>query len=97
MRTHHSQITLNRLSSRNVRQMASLVAANSALAGESLNAVVERAGGVPLFVEELTRAVLDGSSARIPGEEIPATLRDSLMPVWIDWGQPRKSFRLARS
>jgi predicted ATPase/class 3 adenylate cyclase len=79
MRAHHTQITLNRLNPRNVRQMVSLVAANNALVSESVDAVVERTGGVPLFVEELTRAVLESSSARIPGHEIPATLRDSLM------------------
>jgi predicted ATPase len=79
MRTHHSQITLNRLSSRNVREMIALVAARKALASESVEAVVERTGGVPLFVEELTRTVLDGSSSRITGRQIPATLHDSLM------------------
>src|SRR3984957_9539361 len=41
-------------------------------------AVVERTSGVPLFVEELTRAVLErgGDGAN---REIPATLHDSLM------------------
>jgi predicted ATPase/class 3 adenylate cyclase len=79
MRTHHSQITLNRLSSRNVREMVSLVAARDALGSESVDAVVERAGGVPLFVEELTRAVLEGGYVRGASREIPATLHDSLM------------------
>jgi predicted ATPase len=41
--------------------------------------MVERAGGVPLFVEELTRAVLVGGDAKLTGREIPATLHDSLM------------------
>jgi len=44
-----------------------------------VEAVVERTGGVPLFVEELTRAVLEGGNVRINGREIPATLHDSLM------------------
>jgi class 3 adenylate cyclase/predicted ATPase len=79
LRTHHSQITLTRLSSRNVRDMIALVGARTALASESVDAVVERTGGVPLFVEELTRAVLESGSARITGGEIPATLHDSLM------------------
>ena len=34
---------------------------------------------MPLFVEELTRAVLEGGDARFKGHEIPATLHDSLM------------------
>jgi len=79
MRTHHTQITLNRLSSRNVREMVALVAARNAFAAESVEAVVERTGGVPLFVEELTRAVLEGGNASSSGREIPATLHDSLM------------------
>jgi predicted ATPase len=79
MRTHHSHIALNRLSSRNVREMVTLVAARNALASESVEAVVERTGGVPLVVEELTRAVLESGSGRITSREIPATLHDSLM------------------
>jgi predicted ATPase len=41
--------------------------------------VVERTGGIPLFVEELTRAVLESVDAKLTGREIPATLHDSLM------------------
>jgi class 3 adenylate cyclase/tetratricopeptide (TPR) repeat protein len=78
MRTHHSQLALNRLSSSNVREMVALVAARHALASDSVEAVVERAVGVPLFVEELTRAVLENDSAQGSGREIPATLHDSL-------------------
>jgi predicted ATPase len=78
MHTHHGQITLNRLSWRNAREMVTSVAARNALASESVEAVVERTGGVPLFVEELTHAVLEGG-VRITGREIPATLHDSLI------------------
>ena len=79
MRTHHSQIALNRLSSRDVREMVARVAARSVLNRERIEAVVERTGGVPLFVEELTRAVVEGSGASTSCREIPATLHDSLM------------------
>jgi predicted ATPase len=63
MRSHHTQITLNRLSARNVHEMVALVAARNALASESIEAVIERTGGVPLFDAELTRAVLERPSA----------------------------------
>jgi tetratricopeptide (TPR) repeat protein len=79
MRAHHAQITLNRLSARDVREMVAQVAARNALASESVEVVVERTGGVPLFVEELTRAVLETGNERLTGREIPATLHDSLM------------------
>ena len=78
-RAHHTQITLNRLSARNVRTMVGQVAAQKALAEETVAAVVERTGGVPLFVEELTRAVLESGEAKLTGREIPVTLHDSLM------------------
>jgi len=77
-RAHYTQITLGRLSAHNAHTMIGEVAAQKALSEETIAAVVERTGGVPLFVEELTRAVLErgGESAN---HEIPATLHDSLM------------------
>jgi tetratricopeptide (TPR) repeat protein len=79
MRAHHTQINLNRLTTRNVRTMVAQVAAKIALSDETVATVVERTGGVPLFVEELTRAVLESSEVKLTGREIPATLHDSLM------------------
>ena len=64
-RAHHTQITLNRLSARNVRTMVEEVAAHKALSEDTLATVVERTGGVPLFVEELTRAVLESGSSKL--------------------------------
>jgi class 3 adenylate cyclase/tetratricopeptide (TPR) repeat protein len=79
LRAHHTQITLNRLSARNVRTMMGEVTAQKALSEETIATVLERTGGVPLFVEELTRAVLESGNARVTGREIPVTLHDSLM------------------
>ena len=56
-REHHLQLTLGRLSSRDVRTIVGTVAADHALDDETVATLVERTGGVPLFVEELTRAV----------------------------------------
>jgi predicted ATPase len=78
-RAHHTQITLNRLSAGNVRTMVGEVAAQKALSEETIATVVQRTGGVPLFVEELTRAVLESGNAQFSGREIPVTLHDSLM------------------
>jgi class 3 adenylate cyclase len=76
---HHTQINLNRLSAADVREMIAEVASRNALASETVDAVIERTGGVPLFVEELTRAVLESGGATLAGREIPVTLHDSLM------------------
>ena len=78
-RAHYTQITLNRLSAGSVREMIVQVAARHALANETVDAVIERTSGVPLFVEELTRAVLESGDAKLTGREIPVTLHDSLM------------------
>src|SRR5262249_35018742 len=76
MRAHHTQITLNRLSRSQAREMVTRVAASGALPENVLDTVVERTGGVPLFAEELTRALLEGGTVV---HTIPASLQNSLM------------------
>ncbi len=79
MRSHHTQITLDRLSPHHAREIMARVAARNALGRESIEAVLERAGGVPLFVEELTKAVLESGSLKLSARAIPVTLHDTLM------------------
>jgi class 3 adenylate cyclase/predicted negative regulator of RcsB-dependent stress response len=75
-RPHHSRITLAPLERGEVQQMVMAVAAHHAgLVGEAMEALVQRTGGVPLFVEEVTRLVLEGGGAR---QHIPLTLQGSL-------------------
>jgi class 3 adenylate cyclase len=88
-RTHHTHLTLNRLAARDVRKLVGHVVATKALSGEAIDQVIERTGGVPLFVEELTRAVLERGDAKPTAREIPATLHDSLM-ARLDWLGPAK-------
>ena len=76
---HHSHLNLNRLSADDVRTMVKSVVAQSVFAEETVDRVVDRTGGVPLFIEELTRAVLEKGDANPSPREIPATLHDSLM------------------
>ena len=78
-RAHHTQIKLNRLSCAQRACDGRGSRRARALSDETIATVVERTGGVPLFVEELTRAVLESGEAKLTGREIPATLHDSLM------------------
>jgi class 3 adenylate cyclase/tetratricopeptide (TPR) repeat protein len=78
-RAHHTQMTLSRLSARHVRAMVGEVAAQKALSEATIATVVDRTSGVPLFIEELTRAVLESGAGKFSEREIPATLHDSLM------------------
>jgi predicted ATPase/class 3 adenylate cyclase len=79
LRAHHTQITLNRLSTRNVRKMLEEIPARKVMSEEIVATIIERTGGVPLFIEELTQALLDSGKTQIVGREIPVTLHDSLM------------------
>ena len=76
---HHTSLILNRLAPRDVRDLVARVVANNALSPEAVDNVIERTGGVPLFVEELTRAMLEKGDAKPDPHQIPATLHDLLM------------------
>ena len=70
MRSHHSTISLAPLDRDQARHMVAELTARHALAKEVVEGVTERTGGVPLFVEEVTRLLLErgeqGSMHAIP-------------------------------
>ncbi|MBI3303954.1 MAG: AAA family ATPase [Deltaproteobacteria bacterium] len=82
-RSHITQLPLGRLGRKQVEVMVERVTGGKALPAEVLQQVVAKTDGVPLFVEELTKMVLEsvGATGRSPLQPlaIPATLHDSLM------------------
>jgi class 3 adenylate cyclase/DNA-binding winged helix-turn-helix (wHTH) protein/tetratricopeptide (TPR) repeat protein len=81
-------LSLNRLGPREGARLAQQVAGNKTLPSQILDEIVERTDGVPLFVEELTKAVLEAGEAeggeatsllRLSALAVPATLQASLM------------------
>jgi len=70
-----SVLSLERLAPQEAAELANHVAMPTPAAAEQLAQVVERADGVPLFIEELAKAIGAGLSA----SEIPETLHDLLM------------------
>ncbi|MEE8594129.1 MAG: AAA family ATPase, partial [Candidatus Bipolaricaulota bacterium] len=78
---HAQVLSLSRLSREASVQLAQGVAsAIVALPAEVVEGILSRAGGNPLFIEELTRTVVQsGEPARIDPQAIPTTLQDSLM------------------
>jgi len=77
MRSHHGMIALAPLDRTQVRQMVGDLAARHALPKDVIEGVTERTGGVPLFVEEVTRLLLErGAQGGI--QAIPPTLQQSL-------------------
>ena len=83
-------LTLGRLGAEQIRAIAARVAGGKELPGEILDQIVAKTDGIPLFVEELTKAILESGllkagdsgyelSGPLASLAIPNTLRDSLM------------------
>jgi predicted ATPase len=89
-RSHLTQLTLSRFTRPQGEAMVTRVASGKTLPGEVLQQIVARTDGVPLFVEELTKMVLESGllqerqghyelTGPLPPLAIPTTLHDSLM------------------
>jgi class 3 adenylate cyclase/predicted ATPase len=86
---HVTSVTINRLTHREVGAMIDRITGNRPLPASVRQDLVERSDGVPLFVEEMTKAVLEADSegeaqrtaAAIPSPAlaVPASLHASLM------------------
>jgi class 3 adenylate cyclase len=87
---HVSSLAVTRLGGRDGALMVDRVVGEKSLPPEVLALIVRKTDGVPLFVEELTKAVLESGllvdagdhyelSGPLPPLAIPATLHDSLL------------------
>ena len=86
---HITAVTVNRLGQREIAAMIDRVAGNKALTANIIDDIMERTDGIPLFVEEMTKAVLEIGSAEAaertvasvppPAGAVPSTLHASLM------------------
>jgi len=90
MVAHLTSLTLRRFAPTQVTRLAIHVAGDKALPPAVLEEVVRKTDGVPLFVEELTKVVLESGllqeredsyelTGPLPPLAIPATLHDALM------------------
>ncbi|HXE25186.1 MAG TPA: adenylate/guanylate cyclase domain-containing protein [Roseiarcus sp.] len=77
LKAHHKVIALAPLDEAQVQRMIDGIASRHALPANVTKRVGERAGGVPLFVEEVTRLILERGE-RGAARSIPPTLRQSL-------------------
>ncbi len=87
--SHVTAVILNRLAPGEVDAMIDHIVGNNPLPANIRNDIIERTDGIPLFVEEMTKAVLEAESepeARrtaawvpSPGVAVPASLHASLM------------------
>ena len=87
--SHVTSLTLNRLGQREVAAIIARLVGNKELPADVMAKIVERTDGIPLFVEEMTKAVLEAenegaarrtvAAARSQTLEVPASLRASLI------------------
>jgi class 3 adenylate cyclase len=86
---HATALHLGRLGRRHVASMARQISGDRVLPDAVVERIAERTDGVPLFVEELTRTVIESHAIAGSGDTaefatplnevaVPATLRDSL-------------------
>src|SRR5262249_6535784 len=87
-RSYLTEITVNRLSHAQVEQIVSRLTDGKTLPQEVVQQIIAKTDGVPLFVEEMTKAILEsGQLKAVDGHyeltgslstfTIPATLQDS--------------------
>jgi predicted ATPase len=85
-RPHVTALTINRLAQRDVDAMIDRVVGNKIIPMTLRQGIIERTDGIPLFVEEMTKAVLEAGSegeaqAAVPSptHAVPASLHASVM------------------
>lgn len=88
-RPHVTSLTINRLAQREVGAMIDHLVGNKVLPAGIRQDIIERTDGIPLFVEEMTKAVLEVGSegaaqntvaaVPFPALPVPASLHASLM------------------
>ena len=89
-RSHFTYLTVNRVTKKQTEQMVERVTGGKSLPTDVLQQIVVKTDGIPLFVEELTRMVIESDLLHDRGDRyeltdalpmlaIPSTLQDSLM------------------
>jgi class 3 adenylate cyclase/tetratricopeptide (TPR) repeat protein len=74
---HVTTLAIGRLTKQQIRQLIESMLAN--VPDQLADRIAERTDGVPLFVEELTRSILESGKAASLDVEIPDSLQGSLM------------------
>jgi predicted ATPase len=97
---HVTAVTLNRLGQREIASLIERVIGNKSLSEKIKADIIERTDGVPLFVEEMTKAVLEAESEGVaertiaaissPSVAVPASLHASLMSRLDRLGQAKE-------
>jgi len=86
-RPHLTLLTLNNLSRRESAAMVAAVTGGKSLPEEVLGRILAGTDGVPLFVEEMTKTVLESALLQDVGDHYART---PSWPVWTGWGRKKR-------
>jgi predicted ATPase len=101
-RSYLTEITVNRLSYAQMEQIATGMTNGKTFPAKVLQQIIAKTDGVPLFVEEITKAILEsGQLTETDGHyelagslralTIPATLQDGSVANFVFWAKIQKS------
>src|SRR5262249_8643908 len=100
-RAHATLLSLNRLAPQQSKKMVASVTSGKLLPEDVIQQIIDRADGVPLFIEELTKAVMESAAFSDTGEPvgpeltIPTTLHSSLLARLDRLGKARDLAQIA--
>ena len=100
-RTHVTSLPLSRLTPKRIKMMAEEITNGKALPAAVIDQLIAKTDGIPLFIEELTKAILESEqlverggeyelTGLLPQLVIPSTLRDSLMERFDGFGAAKR-------
>ncbi len=92
-RAQSTLLTLGRLGRTDCADLIAGIAASHGLSPGTVAAIVDKTDGVPLYVEELTKSVVE--SAGDAGAAVPASLKDSLAARLDRLGEAREVAQIA--
>ena len=106
LRSHLTQITLSKLPRKRVEAMIRQITGGKPLPPDVIEQIITRTDGVPLFIEELTRIVLESTlmddtapqyqlNEPLRALSIPTTLRDSLTARLDRMGPAKRTAQLS--
>jgi len=104
-RSHMTPITLNRLERPQVEALVTHLTGGKTLPAQVVREIVSKTDGVPLYVEEMTKMVLEADyldevddhyelTRELPALTIPSTLQDLLMARLDRWPEVREVAQL---
>jgi class 3 adenylate cyclase len=83
LRSHVTPIVLSRLHRSSIKELIERTLRGRTIPKKWINEILRRSDGIPLFAEELTRALAEqppnGTGGELSATRIPSTLQDSLM------------------